>query len=189
MAENEEFTLETERLILRQFREDDWPAVHEYGSDPETVKYMPWGPNTEQDTRDFIKRELAYQKAQPRLVYNFAVIERSDERLIGACAVSIRSINDLERKVYSSEGEIGYILNRQYWNQGYMTETARRVMIFGFEELKLHRIFATCDPANTGSYRVMEKIGMQREGVLREYRNMKGKWRDFLFYSILEQKY
>lgn len=68
MKENEGLTLETKKLVLRQFREDDWQVVHQYGSDPETVRYMPFGPNTEQDTRDFIKRELAHQKAQPVLI-------------------------------------------------------------------------------------------------------------------------
>ena len=56
--------LETERLILREFREADFEAVHEYGSDPEVVKYMLWGPNTEQDTREFIRKVLVQQKEQ-----------------------------------------------------------------------------------------------------------------------------
>lgn len=143
---------------------------------------MPFGPNTEQNTKDFIQRELNHQKEKPRTIYNFVLINRIDNRLIGACAVSIRSAEN-------KEGEIGYILNRRYWNQGYMSEAARRVVSFGFEELGLHRIFATCDPANTGSYRVMEKIRMQREGYLREYKLFKGIWRDFLLYSILEKEW
>jgi [ribosomal protein S5]-alanine N-acetyltransferase len=182
MQESESLLLQTERLILREFREEDWQAVHEYGSDPETVKYMIFGPNTEEDTKAFIQRELGHQKEMPRSVYNFALINRNTCRLIGACAMMIRNAEN-------KEGEIGYILNRSYWNQGYMSEAAARVISFGFERLGLHRIFATCDPANTGSYRVMEKNGMQREGYLREYRRFKGVWRDFLMYSILEKEW
>jgi [ribosomal protein S5]-alanine N-acetyltransferase len=62
MQENQSVTLQTERLILRDFREEDWREAHEYGSDAETVKYMPFGPNTEEETKDFITRTLVRQK-------------------------------------------------------------------------------------------------------------------------------
>jgi RimJ/RimL family protein N-acetyltransferase len=87
------------------------------------------------------------------------------------------------------QAEIGYAINRKFWNQGYMTEAARRIIRFGFEELGMHRIFATCDPENTGSYRVMEKNGMQREGILRENLQIHGRWRNSYSYSMLEQEY
>jgi [ribosomal protein S5]-alanine N-acetyltransferase len=179
MPENESLIFYTDRLLLREFKEDDWPAVHQYGSDPEVVNYLPFGPNTEQETRTFLNSVLAEQKEQPRFSYNFALINRSDGKLIGSCRIKITTIE------YKNEGEIGYILNRNYWNQGYTTEAAQKVVSFGFEQRKLHRIFATCDPANTASYRVMEKIGMQREGCLREYKIIKGIWRDCLLYSVL----
>ena len=182
MQDNTGLKLQTARLILRDFREEDWRDVHEYGSDPKVVKYMPFGPNTEDETKAFINRVLGNQKAQPRISYNFALINKLDDKLIGACAVNIKSVEN-------KEGEIGYILNRRYWNQGYMTEAARKVVSFGFKQLGLHRVIATCDPANTGSYRVMEKIGMQKEGYLREYKLFKGVWRDFLLYSILEKEW
>jgi len=72
------------------------------------------------------------------------------------------------------QGEIGYVLNRNNWNQGLMTECARKVISFGFGQLGMHRIFGGCDPANTASYRVMEKLGMQKEGHLREHEFRKG---------------
>jgi [ribosomal protein S5]-alanine N-acetyltransferase len=170
--------LETERLILRDFREEDWPAVQEYASDPEVVRYMFWGPNTEQQTKDFIRRVLAVQREQPRISYDIVMTNKADSRLIGACGLYLRSAEN-------KEGEIGYVLNRRFWNQGYTTEAARRLVAFGFEELGLHRIYATCDPDNTGSFRVMEKNGMQREGCLRDHKLIKGTWRNSLLYSIL----
>ena len=174
--------LQTDRLILRDFREEDWHDVHEYDSDPEVVKYMPFGSNTEDETKAFINLVLVNQKAQPRVSYNFALINKSNDKLIGDCSFKLKS-------AYNKEGEIGYILNRRYWNQGYMTEAARQVVTFGLAQLGLHRIVDTCDPANTGSYRVMEKLGMQKEGYLREYELFKGAWRDSLLYSILEQEW
>jgi RimJ/RimL family protein N-acetyltransferase/GNAT superfamily N-acetyltransferase len=182
MQQNTTVTLQTERLILRDFQKEDWQVVHEYGSDPEVVKYMPFGPNTEEETKAFIQKTLAKQKEQPRLSFNFALVNKQDNKLIGACEIRIKSVEN-------KEGEIGYILNHRYWNQGYMTEAAHAVMAFGFEKFGLHRIIATCDPANSGSYRVMEKLGMQREGCLREAKLFKGVWRDFLLYSILEKEW
>jgi [ribosomal protein S5]-alanine N-acetyltransferase len=182
MLDDKSKPFQTDRLILRDFIEEDYQAIHEYASDPEVVKYMPFGPNTEQETMIFINTVLAHQKEKPCFSYDFALICKPDNSLIGSCRIKITNV---EHK----EGEIGYILNRSYWNRGYMTEAAQRVVSFGFKELRLHRIYATCDPDNTGSYRVMEKIGMKREGYLREYKLFKGVWRDFLLHSILENEW
>jgi RimJ/RimL family protein N-acetyltransferase len=182
MEDKTNLRLETERLILRDFVEADWRDVHQYGSDPDTVKYQPFGPNTEEETKAYIQRMLANQKAQPRVHYEFALVNKQDNKVIGGVGLNIRNAED-------KEAMLGYILNRKYWNQGYTTEAAGKVIGFGFEQLGLHRIIASCDPENTGSYRVMEKIGMQREGYLREERMFKGVWRDFLLYSILEKEW
>ena len=124
---------------------------------------------------------LSRQKEQPRIVYTFALVRREDNKLIGSCGITIRSEPN-------KEAEMGYILNKSHWNQGYTTEAANRLMRFGFQQLGLHRIYATCDPANVASFKVMEKIGMKREGLLRQHKLEKGKWRDSLLYSILEQE-
>ncbi|MBN1189873.1 MAG: N-acetyltransferase [Dehalococcoidales bacterium] len=178
MQESEDLILETERLVLRGFREEDLEAIQEYASDPVVVRYMPWGPNTRQDTLDFIHKVRAARKEKPRTAYDFVLVNRAEDYLIGACGLYIRSAEN-------REGEIGYVLNRRYWNRGYISESARKLVSFGFGELGLHRIYATCDPDNTGSYRVMEKTGMRREGLLRECKRFKGAWRDSLLYSIL----
>ena len=76
------------------------------------------------------------------------------------------------------------------WSEkGYASEAAKEIIRFGFEDLNLHRIFATCDPNNIGSAKVLEKIGMKREGRLRQHKWRKGEWRDSFLYSILEQEY
>jgi len=172
---------ETERLTLREFQESDFEAIHLYASDPEVVRYLEWGPNTEEHTRSFLETQLSQQNSQPRKIYNFALVLNINGKLIGSCEISI---SQPEHK----QGFIGYVLNKNYWNHGYMTEAAKRITQFGFEQLKLHRICATCDPANTASYRVMEKIGMKYEGLLRQHKLVKGKWRDSFQYSILEQE-
>jgi RimJ/RimL family protein N-acetyltransferase len=172
----------TKRLILRDFEEADWEAVHSYGSDLEVVRYMDWGPNTEEDTQKFIQRAIASQKEQPRRIYTLAIVLKPKNKLIGGCGIYVSNPEN-------REGWIGYCLNRNFWGQGYATETAKALLKFGFGQLNLHRIFATCDPANIASAHVLEKIGMQREGHFREHKWAKGKWRGSLLYAILDYEW
>ena len=173
--------LETERLILREFEESDWEAVHDYASDLEVVRYMEWGPNTEEESKNYIQVVISHQQEQPRRTYSFALILKAEKSLIGCCSIHISD-------PANGEGWIGYVLNRRYWNYGYMTEAVKRVVDFGFSQLELHKIIATCGPDNVASARVLEKSGMQREGYLREDKYVKGKWCDSLLHAILESE-
>jgi RimJ/RimL family protein N-acetyltransferase len=172
-------SLVTDRLLLRELVKADFAAVHRYASDPEVVRYMDFGPNSEEDTRSFIRRALASQEAEPRTRFGLAVVLRSEGRLIGACGIYVSASRD-------QEAEIGYVFAREFWGRGYGTEAVGALIRFGFEQLGLHRIVSTCRPENVASSRVMEKNGMRREGYLREERWQKGQWRDSLLYAILE---
>jgi RimJ/RimL family protein N-acetyltransferase len=171
--------LETERLVLRELSLDDLPAIQLFAADPEVVKYHIWGPNTEDDTRAFLSPAIAAQKESPRLAYEFAIIDKATDTLIGGCG--IRSKNPESRI-----GDLGYTLQRDFWGKGLATETARRLVSFGFDDLNLHRIWATCDPENIASARVLEKVGFKKEGHMREDTFCKGKWRDSLLFAVLE---
>lgn len=169
----------TERLVLRDLTMDDAPAVHRYGSDPEVVRYMPWGPNTWADTQDFLERKLDDQRADPRRGFDLAVTLASSGELIGACGITIISTERLQ-------AAMGYAYRRDIWGRGYATEAARALVAFGFEQLGMHRICAYCDVDNIASARVLEKTGMQREGLVRHDAFMHGQWRDSYLYAILE---
>ncbi len=156
--------------------------MHRYASDPETVRYMGWGQNNREDTRNFMQRVIASQKEEPRKNFEVAVTLKERNTLIGGGRISISD----ERH---REGFIGYILNRDFWGQGYATELAQALIAFGFEKLGLHRIYATCDIENKASAHVMEKIGMQREGRLREHRLQGKNWRDQYLYAILDREW
>lgn len=175
-------TIETERLFLRDLKVEDWQAVHEYASDPEVVRYMDWGPNTEGETKEFIQRALSDQQGKPRRVFTLAIVLKAGDTLIGSCGIRVSNPEN-------REGWLGYCFARKFWGKGYATEVGRALVDFGFTELGLHRIFATCDPKNTASAYVLEKSGMKKEGHLREHRWSKGMWRDSLLYSILEQEW
>lgn len=174
--------LATERLLLRDFREDDWVSVHDYGADLEVVRYMPWGPNSEAETRAFIERALTSQEEEPRTKFEFAVTLMEAGQLIGGCGIRIASARD-------RAADMGYCLRRDAWGQGYATEAAGAVVAFGFDVLNRHRIYATCDTENHASVRVLEKIRMRREAHFREDTRLRGRWRDSYLYAVLEQEW
>ncbi|MCT4565741.1 MAG: GNAT family N-acetyltransferase [Maledivibacter sp.] len=173
--------IETSRLRLRDFIKEDWESIHIYASNKDVVKFMEWGPNTEEDTKNFISMAIYSQKQSPRDNYDLAVILKETGKLIGG-----GTINVYNRK--NKDGLIGYCFNPNYWRMGYATELAEGLLHFGFKELKLHRIHATCDIKNIGSAKVLEKIGMKREGHLREHIWISDRWRDSYLYSILDRE-
>ena len=173
-------TIETDRIVLREFTQEDFGALHEGASNINVVRYMTWGPNTEDDSRRFIQYALQTQIVRPRVVYQFAIT--LDEKVIGGCDFNINSTEH-------AEGEIGYLLNEPYWGNGYATEVARALIKYGFEEHGMHRIIAKCDARNEASSHVMEKCGMKREAYLREHRKTRDGRRDTLIYSILRREW
>ncbi|MCM3710217.1 GNAT family N-acetyltransferase [Sporosarcina luteola] len=174
--------LRSERVILREMEENDWIDVHKYASQEKVCQYQPWGPNSEQESKDFVKQVLRDARKEPRSRFVFAVIVKESREMVGAGEINIR---DFSNRV----GEIAYIMNPQYWGKGLATEVAKLLIAHGFSDLHLHRIFATCDPRNIGSLKVLEKVGMLKEGKLREDLLIKDGWRDSLLYSILEQEW
>lgn len=170
--------LQTTRLLLREFVSADAPAVHAYASDESVTRYTDWGPNTAEETEEFFREALSAGEAQPRNSYLFA-ITLNQSPAIGCARLGIVSTVD-------RVGDLGYVLNAEYWGQGIATEATQRLLTFGFEDLGLHRIFATCHPKNIGSARVLEKAGFQLEGRLKEDKLVRGAYRDSLLYAILE---
>ena len=176
--------LETERLLLRKFTPDDFDAVHSYASNSDNVIYMPFGPNTENETRAFMDRTLRKYEANPVTNYAYAAVLKETGTLIGGCELDLRD---------DSTAEIGWIVHRDYWGQGLGTEMGKQMLTLGFGDLNLHRIVAHCDAENTGSYRLMEKLGMRREGLFFDVRPPHKKstrdYGDELCYAILKSEW
>jgi len=174
--------IKTDRLLLREFAAADWPALHAVESLPEVAKYQDFAPRTEEESRAYVLDSITDAQTELRSTYDFAVVLRTEDHLIGRCGLGIK-----DRGI--GEAVLWYTLHPAYWGHGYMTEAARAMVDFGFRELRLHRIWADCDPANIGSWRVLEKIGMRREGHLRENARVKGEWVDSLIYAILASEW
>ena len=176
-------TLETKRLMLRKFKEDDFAAAHSYASCAENILYMPWGPNSESETREFIARSIASAEKHPIDNYEYAVVVKKTGALIGGCGISPSG----------DQAMLGWCLHRDHWRNGYGTELGFALLKFGFEELGLRRITAFCHAENIGSYRVMEKIGMRREGLFLEDHSPKKlsaeKYGDKLVYAMLKDEW
>ena len=164
-------------VSFREFRESDGMAVHRYAGNFVNVQYMDWGPNTEEDTQAFVQLALKEQTFSPRTQFNFAVIDPLTELLIGTAAIRIQDAQALV-------ADFGYILHSDYWGRGYGTEIAKAMVRFGFEELGMHRIWATCRPQNIASSRVLEKTGLKFERYLKEHKKVRGAWVDSCLYAI-----
>jgi len=174
--------LSTERLVLREFVEADWPAVLAYQQDPRYLRYYEWTGRTAEEVREFVQMFLAQQKAVPRIKFQLAITLRSTGQLIGNCGTRLDSAG-------SHQGDIGYELNPDFWSHGYATEAAQAMVNFGFGQLHLHRIWSWCNADNTGSARVLERLGMRCEGRQREVDFFKEKWWDRLLYGILDHEW
>ena len=167
--------METERLILRRFYVDDWNDLHEYLSQEETVKFEPY---------DIFTEEASKHEA----------LKRSEDAAFWA--VCLKSSGKLIGNIYLAEQafetwELGYVFNAVFLGQGYATEAARAMIDYAFEEKDARRIVALCNPLNERSWKLLERVGMRREGLLRQNVYFKTNeqgvplWQDTYEYAIL----
>lgn len=169
--------LETQRLILRKpVPEDVLPIYQGYVRDPEVIRYLAFrGGQTLDDVEAFVKRAVSGWEAGTILTW--AITLKPAATLIGMIDVRLES-----------HANVGYVLAREYWNHGYMTEALRAVVRWAMEQPEIFRLWAVCDVENVASARVMEKAGMEREGTLRRWMilpNRSDLPRDCYCYSIV----
>ncbi len=171
-------TIETERLILRPMRMRDAQDLFAYARDPQVSRHVLWHAHQSiPESRQYLRAaRRQYRRGQP---CSWAITLRESGRMIGT--IGFMWIN-FEYK----SAEVGYSLSREYWNRGIMTEALRRVVAFGFEEMRLNRIEAQHEVDNPASGRVMLHAGMRYEGTLRQRLKNKGKYVDVALYAILK---
>lgn len=173
--------IETERLVLRKMTMADAADIYEYGKDPEVARHVLWDAYRNVGEA---KQYLRYIQRQYRMgdPSSWGIELKETGRLIGTIGFMWWNRN------YRS-AEVGYSLSRDCWNKGLMTEALRAVIRFGFEEMNLNRIEAQHETGNPASGRVMEKVGMQKEGVLRSRLFNKGRYVDVALYAILRREF
>lgn len=170
--------IETNRLLLREYVESDWAAVHEYAQQESILIYEAWGPNTEEDTKGFIYNAIADSKKNTRSVFEIAIVLKEKEMLIGGTSFRIHPDN-------KKRADFGYIINPKYWKQGFATEASMGLINFMIEDQGLTEIEATCDQLNKASQRVLEKCGLLRVKLLKNHKQFKGDTHDTCVYEKL----
>jgi ribosomal-protein-alanine N-acetyltransferase len=145
--------LQTPRLILRPFRENDIDRLAELMANPDFMRFS-MGPYTREKTQGVLDKFLAWEKAG--FPSPFAVVLRGNNEVLGYCGF-------LHHPEVPEEVEIGYRLHPDHWNRGLTTEAARAVRDHGFRDWKLSRVISLIHPENIPSRRVAEKNGMKIE--------------------------
>lgn len=169
-------SIETARLRLRRISADDWRGIHAYMSDPGVTAWLPEGILDENGSKTFA---ASHAGDEPKA---FAAANLDTGEILGHMV--------FHPYAGTHTYEIGWVFAKAAQGQGYATEAASALLAHAFETLKCHRVIATCQPENIASWRVMEKLGMRREGLLRQciYRGP-GLWWDEYVYAVLAEEY
>lgn len=171
--------IQTKRLILRSFKFCDVDDVFNYAKNPEWSLYLtvPY-PYTYQHAEQFIaKQKLNDSKIEKAWAITL------DEKVIGG--ISLRA-----KAEKHAVCELGWSVAQPHWGKGFTTEVATTIRDTAFNNFpEMHRLYARADLRNIGSWRVMEKIGMEREAILRQHANFRGEWVDEIWYSILRPEW
>ncbi|WP_265456064.1 GNAT family N-acetyltransferase [Enterococcus sp. HY326] len=173
-AENQR--IETERLILRPVSLMDASDMHIFASDDETTLFIYEKHDSLQDTQQVIAN---YFMKEP--FGKYGIVLKATKHLIGTIDLRVD-----EQKV---TGELGYVLNRQYWNQGYTSEASIALLYLAFEQLKLIRVNALYNEKNPASGGVMQKIGMNQAGYFKNYRIFRGVPVNYLEWAITREEW
>ena len=166
--------LETERLLLRPYVEEDLDGFYACVSDPEVVRYEPYRPMSRDEARQALESRLGNEE--------FWALERKvDGKYVGNLYLGRRDFQSME---------LGYVLARGHWGRGYAWEGCQALMKAAFQQ-SAHRIYAECDPQNQASWRLLERLGMLREAHLRQnvyfWTDERGfpLWKDTYVYALL----
>jgi aminoglycoside 6'-N-acetyltransferase len=171
------------RVVLRRFQPADMAQFVAYRSSPDVARFQSWdAPYPREEGERFIRDMMALHPDTAGEWFQFAVALRPAGPLIGDCAAMTRA--DDPRQC-----EIGFTIAGEHQGRGYATEAARLLVGYLFADRGKHRVTACCDARNTASAAVLERLGMRREGHLRESTWAKGEWTDDLLYALLDHEW
>ncbi|MDR0615449.1 MAG: GNAT family N-acetyltransferase [Synergistaceae bacterium] len=174
-------TIETERLTLRPFAEGDADAMfRNLYSDAEVMRFLPWDTHIGTAESEALVSGYISAYAAPDF-YAWAILPKDFGEPIGYMDTSV------EKRINAVK--VDYGIGKPWWRRGYMSEALAAVIRFFFEEVGVNRVYATHDPRNPNSGKVMRKCGMLYEGTLRQARRRKGEYSDRAMYAILAEEY
>jgi len=172
--------LSTQRLLLRDFTLTDLEAVHNLRGLADLRRYERDAPHTLEVTTAWLERVCTAAGGTPRTLYKLALTIKPDPQIQGYLSLTLQNSS-------IREWEIGWSVHPDHWGKGYAVEAGRAMLDFAFNHLSAHRVVAFCHHLNAQSARVMQKLGMQQEGILRETRWLNGEWWDEVVSAILDR--
>jgi len=172
--------LTTKKLQLRLITYSDLDAIHQLHVLPETDRYNTLGiPNNLEETKSIIDLWIKDNELEEVINYTFAIETKSPEIFLGLIGLK------LGRRIYNN-AEVWYKIHPEFWGKGIATSSLNSILDFGFNILKLHRIEAGCAVDNVASTKVMEKVGMIKEGRCRKVLPLQSGWSDSVEYAIID---
>jgi len=177
----ESITIPTPRLTLRFLNEADLPAIYAIFSHPEVMRYWSYPPWTDRSQAQqwLIDIQEGYRTGN---ALQLGIERRADQALVGTCTL-------FQFHVANRRAEIGYALGRPYWKLGYMHETLQALLRYAFQTLDLNRLEVDIDPRNHASANVLDRLGFQKEGHLRERWIVNGEVSDTWLYGLLRREW
>lgn len=174
--------IETSRLIIRRFQSNDWKDLYDYLSDENVVKFEPYGVYSEDDSK-----QAAINRSGNTAFW--AVCLKENGKLIGNIYF------EQEQPSKFLTWELGYVFNANYQRKGYATESCIAIINYAFENMNVRRIIAKCDPDNTNSWELLDRLRLRREGFLLKKGYFKCDsqgnplWHDTYEYAILADEW
>jgi RimJ/RimL family protein N-acetyltransferase len=165
------------RLVARRFAPGDLMDFVAMRADPEVARFQSWENFAEEDGRAFLELLALRHPGEPGW-FQLALERKEDRAFIGDCALNIMEGDE-------RQAQIGYTIAREHWGKGYAGEAVRALIFYAFHSFSLHRIFASVDPLNVASVRVLERTGFTKEAHFRQSEWFKGAWADDAIYALL----
>jgi RimJ/RimL family protein N-acetyltransferase len=172
-------TVPTGRLLLRALTPADVPALFAVFGDPAVCRYWSRPALPDMAAAAALHDEIARFFAE-RSLFQWGIAERDTDTVVGTCTLAALSAEH-------RRAEVGFALARAVWGRGYVSEALPALVGFAFDTLVLHRLEADVDPRNARSIRALERVGFEREGLLRERYFMHGEVQDALLYGLLQR--
>ena len=171
----------TPRIVLRWISEDDIDSLYEIFSNRHVMRYWSSEPLADREAAADLQCEIASGN-ENETMFKWGLALRDSNTVIGTTTLFNLNLDN-------GRAELGYAMSHAHWGKGYMNEALNALVSHAFEVMDLRRLEADVDPRNAASIRLLEKLGFQREGFLRERWHVNGEIQDAFFYGLLRREW
>jgi RimJ/RimL family protein N-acetyltransferase len=175
--------IETERLTLRHYVEDDYDDLLKLQSNPDVARYLLYDARTPEQVKEALAGRLANVPLDTNgQALTVAVIERETGQHVGEVTLFMNSVEH-------RTGELGYVFHPEFAGRGFATESAVELLRLGFEQLGMHRIIARLDARNDASANLLKRLGLRQEAHFVQNEYLKNEWTDELVFAMLKDEW